>query len=548
MKPALTTRAVGGVNWRIRLEYAQALEPILTDLALPVDNPRHTVFKDSPGGTAIFTFKPNRPDLPAELFVKIYRYPDWRSRLERVLRFSPALQKWKMAAAHEQRGLPAALHLARGERRQLGLVTEDIVLQEAPVNYHAFDEYFRTTFRPELPGLLPEHKRLMIRDLARLVRQMHDRGIVRTELEPRNIMAARQPGGGVALMFVDLAQAQEGGDTGPISFSERLESLAHFNETFAPFLNRGYRLRFFREYFAPDQMSPGEFSRRIHRILDRAEQIGRHHVQLARRDVGERRSPYYWFCAGDYRIFLAESVYQNDLMEMFELLPKAAAEHSLLRLKLVGEPRPLEAQVITCPPAPDLARRFLSPARSAFLLAAGLRARRVPHRPVVAAIEARHRAWAKPGWLLFERPETPGTVNLAEYLARKVADEFSGLPWDRTVLPRLARFIIWLQDMGLAHVRASGENIWIRRTPTGAHEFLVGDLHLLRDGLRLSLPAAVQYLTDLFAVLPISETDGWIVVEEYLRYSRRFRDRSEQFRARFRQRAREWKVSPERPA
>jgi len=548
MKFAVTTRTVGGVRWRIRPEYAQALEPILTDLALPVDNPRHTVFKDSPGGTAIFTFKPNRPDLPAELFVKIYRYPDWRSRLRRWLRRSPALHKWEMAAAHEERGLPAALHLARGERRQMGFVLEDIVLQEAPVNYHAFDEYFRTTFRPELPGLLPEHKRQMIRDLARLLRKMHDRGIARPELEPRNIMAARQPGGGVALMFVDLPQAQAAGNPGPLSFSERLESLAHFDETFAPFLNRGYRMRFFREYFAPDQLPPKEFSRRMYKILDRADRIGRRHMQLARRDVLERRSPYYWFCAGDDRVFLAESVYQNDLIEMFELLPKAAAERSLLRLKLVGEPRPLEVQVIACPPAPDLARRLLSPARSAFLLAAGLRARRVPHRTVVAAIEARRRPWARPGWLLLERPETPGTVNLAEYLARKVADEFSGLPWDRTMLPRLARFIIWLQDIGLCHVQASGENIWILRTPSGAHDFLVGDLHLLRDGVRLSLPAAVQYLASLFAKLPISETDGWIVVEEYLRYSRRFRDRRDEFRARFRQCAREWLVSPESPA
>ena len=548
MKFATTRRAAGGVLWRIRPEFAGPLEPILADLALPVHNPRHTVFKDSPGGTAIFTFQPNRPDLPAELFVKIYRYPDWPSRLRRLLGSSPALQKWEIAAAHEERNLPAALHLARGERRRLGWVREDIVLQEAPVNYHAFDEYFRTTFRPELPGALPEHKRQMIQDLARLIRRMHDRGIVRPELEPRNIMAARRPGGGVALSFVDLAQAQLRGGSGPISFSERLESLAHFNETFAPLLNRGYRMRFFREYFAPDQLSAAEFSRRIHRIVDRSELIGRHHMLLARREVRERRPPYYWFCAGDYRVFLAEPLYQNDLMEMFALLPKAAAERSWLRLKLVGEPRPLEALVIACPPAPDLARRWLSPAGSAFRLAAGLRSRRVPHRTVVAAIEARHRAWAKPSWLLLERPASPGAVNLAEYLARKVADEFSGLPWDRTVLPRLARFLIWLQDMGLGHAQASGENIWIQRTASGAHDFLVGDLHLLRDSARPSLSAAVQYLADLFAALPISETDGWIVVEEYLRYSRRFRPRADEFRSRFRERARQWMVSPENSA
>ena len=548
MKFPVVSRAMGGVEWRIRPEYVQALEPILVDLALPVDNPRHTVFKDLPGGTAIFTFKPNRPDLPSELFVKIYRYPGLRARLARRLGGSPALRKWKMAKAHEARGLPVALHLARGERRRAGLVIEDLVLQESPANYHSFDEYFRTTFRPELPGVLFEHKRQVIRDLARLIRRMHESGIVRPELEPRNIMAARQPGGGVSMIFVDLVQARLRAGRGSLSFSERLESLAHFNETFAPFLNRGYRMRFFREYLEPEKLAPDQFSGRLEQILARSEQVGRRHMRLARREVRERRPPYYWFRAGDYRVFLAESIYQNDLIQIFDQLPRAAAERSSLRLKLVGEPKPLEVQVIACPPAPDLSRRLISPAASAFLLSAGLRARRVPHRPVLAAIEARHLPWAKPGWLLLLRPDSPSTVNLAEYLARKVADEFSGLPWDRTVLLRLARFLIWLQDMNLVHTRATGENIWIQRTPSGTHDFLVGDLHLLRDSVRLSRTAAVQYLVDLFAALPISESDGWIVVEEYLRFSRRFRAQREQFRSQFRQRAREWMVPPEKPA
>jgi len=98
--------------------------------------------------------------------------------------------------------------------------------------------------------------------------------------------------------------------------------------------------------------------------------------------------------------------------------------------------------------------------------------------------------------------------------------------------------------MNLIHLQATGENIWIRRTAGGAHDFLIGDLHLLRDSARQSLPTAAQYLADLFSVLPISESDGWMVVEEYLRFSRRFRGKSEEFRELFRQRAREWMIVP----
>jgi hypothetical protein len=546
MKSPFASRSVGGVEWLIRPEFSQALEPVLTDLALPVDNPRHTVFKNQPGGTAIFTFKPNRPDLPSELFVKIYRSPGWLPRFRRLLGYSPALKEWEMAQAHAERGLPVAQHLARGVRRRLGLVIEDLLLQESVANYHSFDEYFRTTFRPELPGVLPEHKRQVLRDLAQLIRKMHDCGIVRPELDPRNIMATRKPGGGVAMIFVDLAQARLRSvpRAGPVSFRERLNSLAHLNETLAPLLNRGYRMRFFRNYFRPDQLTARQLVERVEKIVYRSEQLGRDRLFVARRDVLRRRHPYYWFRAGDYRVFLIDSLYENELIAILDDLPRKPGERAPLRLKLVGEPRPLEVQVITCAPAGDLARRFSSPARSAFCLAAGLRGRQVPHRAVAAAIEARSRPGSRLSWLLMERPDAPGTVNLAEYLARKVADEFSGLPWDRTVLPRLARFILWLQDMNLIHLQATGENIWIRRTAGGAHDFLIGDLHLLRDSARQSLPTAAQYLADLFSVLPISESDGWMVVEEYLRFSRRFRGKSEEFRELFRQRAREWMIVP----
>lgn len=544
MKSGLILHQVGGVEWWIRPEFSSALEPVLMDLALPVDNPRHTVFKNHPGGTAIFTFKPNRPDLPAELFVKIYRYPGWIQRLGRWLGFSPGLQEWNMAQAHVERGLPVALHLARGVRRRYGLVVEDLILQESLANYHAFDEYFRTTFRPELPGVSPEHKRQVLGELADLIRQHHDRGIIRPRLQLRNIMAGRKAGGGVAMIFVDLAQSRlrPAHRRSPVSWRERLESLAYLNESFTPLFSRGYRLRFFRYYFQPERLSSRQMVERVEKIVYRSEQLGRQRMALARRKVFRREPPYYWFGAGEHRVFLLDSLYENELIEVLEGLPRQPGERAWLRLKLLGERRPLEVQVLACGPAADLARRGQSPAGAAFCLAAGLRARQLPHQAVVAAVESRSRRGSRLSWLLSERLVSPGTVNLAEYLARKVADEFSGLPWDRTVLPRLARFILWLQDMNLFHVQATGENIWIRRTAGGAHEFLIGDLHLLRYSSRLSLTMAASYLADLFAVLPISESDGWMVVEEYLRFSRRFRQRREEFRERFRERAREWMI------
>ncbi len=534
------------MRWRIRANMFEGLDPLLDELGEPHDNPRYSVYKDDPAGSMVFTVKINRPGIPGELFVKVYREKSIFRRLWSLVNETPAHREWRMAEEHYKRGLPVAAYLAFGRRHRGWLKTEELLVQESLTNYRPFHEYFRTTFRPELPGADLEHKRRVISDLAGLFRRMHDQGIIREDLEPKNLMATRKGRGRLSMIFVDLdkTRSKPTRRTPAPAQSRRIEAMASFNMAFAPLLSQGYRIRFLRDYFKPDGLNSNDFADVVRKIMDHSEQLSRTKAAKLLKGAYRGRSPHFSFTAGDWRAWIRKPLYQNSLLDILDDLPQTVKDRKLVKVHMTGETEPRKVQVIACQPASDLARRWISAAKWGYLMAAALEFRRTKHRRVLAAVEARHRAWAKESYLLVEVPPQ-FTYNLAEYLARKVADEFSGIPWERSILSRLARVLLNLHEMKLIYREPRGDDIYVMRTETGAHEFLLSNLHSLRSNVSLNMDTAVAHIAGLFSVLPISEADGIMVVEEYLRYSRRFREQRSEFLKRFRLKAREWMLTPE---
>jgi hypothetical protein len=199
----LVRKRVGDVEWELVPGMEETLLPLLEELDKPRGGHDKWVYREDPAGANIFTVKTNRPGLAPELFVKVYR-GQGLARLGSGLKRSPSSREWRMASEYKSRGLPVAAHLARGVRRHSTFTLDEYLIQESLTAYESFDLFFNTTFRPELPGVRPEDKRRVIRELAGLIRRMHDRGVSRPGIEPRNIMATPRSGGGIKLVFVDL--------------------------------------------------------------------------------------------------------------------------------------------------------------------------------------------------------------------------------------------------------------------------------------------------------------------------------------------------------
>jgi len=506
---------LGEVRWEVAAEFKDGLIPLLKELGSPLEGHDKRIYRDDPGGPTIYTVKTNRPGLAGELFVKIYRRRGiWRLPAAGNLRSVPS-REWKMAQAHSRLGLPIAAHLARGVKIKGGLVRDEYLVQESLTSYEPFEEYFHQTFRPELPGVRPEDKRKVIRDLAGLIRRMHDRGISRPDLRPKNVMAQSRSGGGVKLVFVDLDDSSLARPGRGFPIDDRVSELARFHGSFSPLFSQGYLIRFYRDYFEPDGLDRPAFQDLVKRSVELSDQRARAEEPKVISRVEKREYPYFWFETGDFRVYLRKPLYQNSLIELIDKLDRAD-DKSLARVKQVGGLPPRELVMIRGVDDGGLPHRAGSAARWAFWMSAVMERHGKSQFKVMAAVE---RKKGQGGYYLISRPQK-SDYNLAEYLARRVAEEFSGLVWDRKFLIRVARFIEGLHVLGWAFPRPSGDDVWVRLTEQGTHELILFNLHKLRRIERDSGEALLGNLLDFWKVLPISQADGLMLAEEYLRFSR----------------------------
>jgi len=159
-------------------------------------------------------------------------------------------------------------------------------------------------------------------------------------------------------------------------------------------------------------------------------------------------------------------------------------------------------------------------AQWAFLVSAIMDYHGLPQFRVMAAVEPRA---GDEGYYLTAQPGK-GEHYLAEYLARRVAEEFSGLAWDRGFLVRIARFLLRLHELGWYFPEPSGLDLWVRYSEDGTHELRLFNLHRLRRLEASDRSVLLRNLFDLWRVLPISQADGQLLAEEYLRFSPAFAD------------------------
>jgi len=500
---------LGEVRWELLPGMEENLLYLLEELARARggDSPRSHRFERR--GERIIKVKTNRPSLPAELFIKVSSPQGIRQLWEGKFHLGSAGRQWRMAFEHRKRGLPVPNHLAWGLKRHRGRTLEQYLIEESLAGFEPLDEFLSATFLPDLPGSRPEDKRHLIQELARLIRTMHDRGVVRTQFEPMNIMAAPRSGGGVKFVFVDLDRSRLRPPR-RLKDRERTRELARFHKNFARLFSQSYRIRLYREYFAPDRLSREEFRERVKKIVLLAGRLAQEEEKKVVRAVARREPPFFWFEGAGRRVFLRKPLYQNAVIELADKL-SAGEKIARVRVKRTGGEPPLELLVTTAGPA---GRREREPAgERGFVMSALLEHHGLPHFRVMAAMDA-------PGqgsWLLTTAPGR-GDYNLAEYLARKVAEDFSGLSWDRKFLVRTARFILALHELGFYFPDPAGDDIWVRTTDLPTLEFRLLNLHKLRR-LRSGRPEdRLQNLFDWWRVLPISQSDGMMLAEEYLRF------------------------------
>lgn len=255
-----------------------AIELLLADPESAFRDRRVRWLKD---GRATRVAEVTLPGLGAVVY-KQYYFRGWAHALVSVFRKNQANRAWRNGATLLLRELPTPAPLALIERRWRGVPMTSFLITELIPGSKSVVAYLDV----HLPGLDDASRRRTLRQLvdraARLMRQLHERGVTHPDLKASNVLASTGPDvARPAIWFVDLDGARTW--LRP-DWRRRIENLARFHVSFHAnaWVTNADRLRFLRVYLG-GQLDPKgawkdvwrEIGRRTNRKIQRNTRRGR---------------------------------------------------------------------------------------------------------------------------------------------------------------------------------------------------------------------------------------------------------------------------------
>jgi tRNA A-37 threonylcarbamoyl transferase component Bud32 len=221
-----------------------ALDALAADPDEPFRRPGVVFLKDGRSSTvAEFDLPGDRG--PRRVIWKRLRVTSPLDPFAALLRPSPALRSWVHGHGLRERCLATPRPLLVLHRRRRGLAREGYLLTEKVPDAEELSRH--------VAGLhvLPEaerrrHLRALIEQVARLVRDLHRRGLAHRDLKAANVLVQRTPSG-PALWLIDLVGVTRHRN---LSRARRLQNLTRLHASFHrhPLLTRADKLRFLRTY------------------------------------------------------------------------------------------------------------------------------------------------------------------------------------------------------------------------------------------------------------------------------------------------------------
>jgi tRNA A-37 threonylcarbamoyl transferase component Bud32 len=221
-----------------------ALAPLLADPDEPFRRPGAVLLKDGRSSTvAVIDVTVNGRPCPA--IWKRFRITSPADPFAALVRRTAALRSWVLGHGLRARCLPTPRPLLVLHRRRHGLAHEGYLLVEQVPDCEELSRHVAGL------GDLPEGRRrprlrALIDQLARLVRQLHERHLAQRDLKAANVLV-QQTASGPALWLIDLAGATR---HRVLSRGRRVQNLTRLHASFHehPLLTRADRVRFLRAY------------------------------------------------------------------------------------------------------------------------------------------------------------------------------------------------------------------------------------------------------------------------------------------------------------
>ena len=209
-----------------------------------LSNGEHKVLKKtSKEIVSVVTIKHDGKEL--KVLVKESKYQGLLSRLRHILYKSRARRYWFAARGLKVRGINTPSALALIEKRKLKMPSQNILLTEFIDHSFELNDYVLKKFKKTLSPSEVFKKEQFVKEFARKMRDLHEKGIYHADLKSNNILVKEKVGGGWTFYFIDLDRVAF---KRQLSFRQRSNNLAQINASIADCICFSDRLNFFKIY------------------------------------------------------------------------------------------------------------------------------------------------------------------------------------------------------------------------------------------------------------------------------------------------------------
>jgi hypothetical protein len=454
-----------------------------------------------------FEFKNLHPQLPALLWLRLKEYSEFDA-LNFFWRSFPLQKSWKVSSRLSPGTDAVARPLAYGWMwKDLRIQTEALLFEARP-HFSPLGSFLKENFSGPASHYSPEDRRELLRQLIVGLRELFSRNLslpwehglaeLECKLEPDRLK----------LFFPHPERVRE-------SKPGRLrlpDFLAWLCLELRPHLSTAYLIRFLHQFLRAEGVLPSGLEPLLKEIFLQSELILEKRIRKAEKEFWGKRFPFFWFELKGARVFLRYPVDQNQALELIPSLGLLSRRREKVRVRKIGKKELVECDLTAIPGGPGREHRV----GSAFFFSLRLTLENLPHQAPLLGVES-----PREDYLIYE-PLSGSSLALNEYLARLLADELSGRSWDRKFLLRLARLLLRLHERGLVYEDPRGDELWVEELPEGRMNFYLTRLERLRAVGQLEAEFAGKNLFEILRSLPLSEPDALIILEEYLRRSRKF--------------------------
>lgn len=480
-----------GVIWKTTPEYRFLIDALNGTLS---QVEQKNVIKSS-SIRRVVTLKIPREKEEFEIFVKHHQLP-WKETLKDLLHISKARNEWKLTHQISSLGINTVLPLAVGEKRTGGLLRESYFISKRIPSCETLHQFVLK--KAKEPDSVPfEWKRKLIKDLARMIGQIHKSGIHHKDLHAGNVLMEWE-GNNYKLRLLDLDRAQIHHQ---LSIRKRAFELAQFNMFFTLFVNRTDRLRFFKEYYRIDphpwkgyqdgaKLVENKTLKMVNKLYSKRDKL------CLRENKYFKKFNAYPF-SGFYRKELTQGPLREALENPLVFLDrskskslKKASEKAVRRfpIHLNGES---EEVVIKSYYSSGLFSRLkelfrASRAKKCWYSANALFQRKIPTAKPIACINEKKLGFVRKSYFVSEY--LPNAEVLTFYLNEKFKSPLTHEKRKQKIqiLTQLARFVRHIHELWIYHGDLKASNILIEEKAPGFYQFYLIDLDHVKVCCRIN--------------------------------------------------------------